>query len=169
VVHSLSCPLRMGRVQRLLVGSLYLVKIVLPLKLTQHFSSSKMTSHPALHRTHMPSKDAIFMSGTICPISLCGRPGMSTSHMCVDTIFLPSGRLMCMGFVAMRMLSGGGTSHYENRCGASVSHRICWRNSHRVCVVFDCTGTVRGDNRGIVVIFGTVCQSKAKLIWGGVR
>jgi hypothetical protein len=32
---------------------------------------------------------------------------MSTSHMCVNTIFLPSGRLMCMGFVAMQMLSPG--------------------------------------------------------------
>jgi hypothetical protein len=55
----------------------------------------------------MPSKDAIFMSGTICLISLWGMPGMSTSQMCVDTIYLPLGRLMCMGFVAMQMLSAG--------------------------------------------------------------
>jgi hypothetical protein len=55
----------------------------------------------------MPSKDAIFMSGTICPISLCGRSRMLISHICVDTIFLPSGRLMCMGFIAMQMLPAG--------------------------------------------------------------
>ncbi len=52
---------------------------------------------------------------------------------------------------------GGGTSHYENRCGASVGHRMCWRNLHCVSVVFDCTGTVGGNDHDIVVIFGTVC------------
>ncbi len=56
---------------------------------------------------HMLSKDAILISGTMCPINLCGRPGMSTSHMCVDIIFSPSGRLMCMGFVAMQILLAG--------------------------------------------------------------
>ncbi len=55
----------------------------------------------------MPSKDAIFISGTMGPINLCGRPGMSTSHMCVDTIFFPSGRLICVGFVAMQMFLAG--------------------------------------------------------------
>ncbi len=55
----------------------------------------------------MPSKDAIFISGTMCPINLCGRPGMSTSHMCVDTIFFPSGRLICIDFVAMQMFLAG--------------------------------------------------------------
>ena len=73
------------------------------------------------------------------------------------------------GFHCHTNVVGGGTSHYENRCGASVGQRICWHNSHRVCVVFDCTGTIGGNNRDIVVIFGTVCRSKAKLIWGGVR
>jgi hypothetical protein len=55
----------------------------------------------------MLSKDAIFISGTMFPINLCGRPGMSTSLMCVDTIFVPSGRLICMGFVAMGMFLAG--------------------------------------------------------------
>jgi hypothetical protein len=89
------------------VRSLYPVRIVLPLKLTRHFSSSKITSHPALQRMRMPSKDAIFISGTMCPMNLCGRPGMSTSHMCVDTIFVASGRLICMGFVATQMFLAG--------------------------------------------------------------
>jgi hypothetical protein len=89
-------------------GSLYSVRIVLPLKLTGHFSSSKITLHPALQRMCMPSKDAIFISRTMCPINLCGRPGMSTSHMCVDTIFFPLGRLICIGFVATQMFLAGG-------------------------------------------------------------
>ncbi len=55
----------------------------------------------------MPSKDAIFISGTKYPINLCGRPGMSTSHMCVDTIFFSSGRLICIGFVATRIFLAG--------------------------------------------------------------
>jgi hypothetical protein len=55
----------------------------------------------------MPSKDAIFISKTMCPINLCGRPRMSTSHMCVHIIFFPSGRLMCSGFVATQMLLAG--------------------------------------------------------------
>ncbi len=55
----------------------------------------------------MLSKDAIFISGAMCPINLCGKPGMSTSRMCVDIFFFPSGRLMCMGFVAMQMLLAG--------------------------------------------------------------
>jgi hypothetical protein len=86
VVHSPISLWRMGSLQRLLARSLYPVRIMFPLKLTQHFSPSKITLHPALQRMCMPSKDAIFISGTICPINLCGRLGMSTSHMCVDTI-----------------------------------------------------------------------------------
>ncbi len=107
VVHSPSSPWKMGSVHRLLVGSLYPVRIVLPLKLTRHFSSSKITSHPALQRMRMPSKDAIFISRTMCPINLCGRPRMSTSHMCVDNIFFPSRRLICIGFVATQFFLAG--------------------------------------------------------------
>jgi hypothetical protein len=32
---------------------------------------------------------------------------MSTSHMCVDTILFPLGRLICIGFVAMQMFLAG--------------------------------------------------------------
>jgi hypothetical protein len=55
----------------------------------------------------MPSKDVVFISGTMCPINLCGRPGMSTSHLCVDTLFFPLGRLICIGFVATRIFLAG--------------------------------------------------------------
>jgi hypothetical protein len=148
VVHSLSCPLRMGRVQRLLVGSLYPVKIVAPLKLTRHFSLSKITSHPALHRTPMPSKDAIFMSGTICPISLWGMPGMSTSQMCVDTIFLPSRRLMCMDFVAKQMLSAGAPAITKIDV-APVSATAC---AGAICITFVWCLTVLVQLHATIVI-----------------
>ncbi len=32
---------------------------------------------------------------------------MSTSHICVDTILFPSGRLICIGFVATQMFLAG--------------------------------------------------------------
>ncbi len=80
----------------------------------------------------MPSKDAIFISGTMCPINICGRPGMSTSQMCVDIIFLPSERLMCMGFVAMRMLLAGAPA-ITNIDMAQVSATAC---VGAICIVF---------------------------------
>ncbi len=38
--------------------------------------------------------------GTMCPVSVVGRPGMSISQMCVNLTCLPSGRLIVSGFVA---------------------------------------------------------------------
>ena len=106
VVHCSSVFI-MGSVQRSLEGSLDPVIIVLPLKITRHFSLSKMTSHPAMQRILIPSRDAIFISGTMCPTNGCGRPGMTMSHVCVDVIRLPSGRLMLIGWRAAQMLLAG--------------------------------------------------------------
>ncbi len=36
----------------------------------------------------------------MCPVNVVGSPGISTSHMCVDLICRPSGRLTVRGFVA---------------------------------------------------------------------
>jgi hypothetical protein len=36
----------------------------------------------------------------MCPVNVVGSPGISTSHMCVDLICRPSGRLIVRGFVA---------------------------------------------------------------------
>jgi hypothetical protein len=77
-----------GRVHRLLDGSLLPVRIILSLKLTWHLSSLKTTVQPALHNTHIPRSDAIFMLGTMCPTSVNGKPGISMLHMCIDvTLF----------------------------------------------------------------------------------
>ena len=106
VVH---CPPseKIRRVHRSRLGSLLPLRIVFPLKLTQQLLLSKMTSQPALHRMCMPSNDAIFILGTMCPINGWGRPGIKISHMCVDVILFPLGRLMVIGFVATHMLCAG--------------------------------------------------------------
>ena len=66
-----------------------------------------MTVHPALHRTRTPMSDAIDKLGTMCPMSVFGRPGMLMSQQCVDLIFDPSGRLIESGFVATRLFLTG--------------------------------------------------------------
>ncbi len=102
-VHIL--PVGSGSVQKSVDGSLCPVKITLLWKITSHFSLSNTTFHPALHRGRIPMSDATFNDGTICPVSIVGRPGILMSQPCVDTTFLPSGKLMVSGSVAMRLLS----------------------------------------------------------------
>ena len=41
--------------------------------------------------------------GTMCPVNVVGSPGISTSHMCVDLICRPSGRLILSGFIACHL------------------------------------------------------------------
>ncbi len=48
----------------------------------------------------MLKSEAIAKFGTMCSISIVGRPGMWISQMCVDFTCLPSGRLIVSGFVA---------------------------------------------------------------------
>ena len=62
--------------------------------------SVNTTLHPALQRTLIPRSDAIVISGTMWPVYLMGKPGIVTTQMCVDCTFVPSGRLIDMGFVA---------------------------------------------------------------------
>ncbi len=91
-----------GRVHKSVVGSLYPSKIMLSLWRTSHFSSSKVTLHPTLHRILMPIRDAIVIPGTICPISIIGRLGMMMSQMWVETTLLPLGKVMVIGWSARR-------------------------------------------------------------------
>jgi hypothetical protein len=103
----------------------------------------------------MPSKDAIFISGTMCPINLCGKPGMSTSHMCVDIIFFPSGRLMCMGFVAMQMLLAG-VPAITNIDMAPVLATTC---VGAICIAFAwCSTAVVQFDVTIVILLLSVAQ-----------
>ncbi len=88
-----------GRVHRSVLGSLYPLKITLPLYTTSHFSLSKTTLHPTLHRGQIQMSEAVLRSGMMCPVSVTGNPGIFMSHTCVDLTFLPSGRLTVSGFV----------------------------------------------------------------------
>ncbi len=130
VVH---CPLdeNIGRVYRLLLGSLRPLRIVSPLKLTRQLLSSKMTLQPALHMMRMPSNDAIFILGTMCPINGWGKPGIKISHMCVDVILFPSSRLMVIGFVATQMLCIGAPAITKTDV-APVSASTCVGSMHIV-------------------------------------
>ena len=69
-----------GKVHNSVVGSLNPRKITLPSNSTSHLLSSNITRHPALHSGRMPIREAIFKSGTICPVSMVGRPGIAISH-----------------------------------------------------------------------------------------
>ncbi len=94
-----------GRVHRSVLGSLYPLKITLPLYTTSHFSLSKVTLQPTLHRGQMQISKAIFRSGMMCPVRVIGNPGIFMSHTCVNLTFLPSGRLTVKDFVANRLFS----------------------------------------------------------------
>ena len=63
--------------------------------------------HPVSHSMRTPINDAINRLGTMCPVSILGRPGMVMSQQWVDLIFVPSGRLMVSGFVPIRLFSTG--------------------------------------------------------------
>ena len=77
----------------------------------------------------MPSNDTIFILGTMCPINRLGRPGIKISHMCVDVIRFPLGRLMVIGFVARRMLCAGAPAITKTYV-APVSAIVCVRLMH---------------------------------------
>ncbi len=68
--------------------------------MTLHFSSPKVTLHPALHRMLMPIRDAIVVPGMMCPINIVGRLAMMMSQMWVETTFLPLGEVMAIGWSA---------------------------------------------------------------------
>ncbi len=42
--------------------------------------------------------------GTICPVNTVGRPGIWMSHICVDWICFPPGKLIVRGFTTRHLL-----------------------------------------------------------------
>ena len=93
-----------GSVHRSVAGSLNPRKINLLLYTTSQCLSQNVTLHPASHSTLMPISEAISSCGTMWPVSMVGRPGICMSHICVDLIFDPSGRLIVSGLNATRLL-----------------------------------------------------------------
>ena len=96
-----------GRVHRSVAGSFMPVKIMLPLYLTTHFLLSNLTVHPASVSTRIPNREAIDSSGTMCPTSVVGRPGIIMSHMCVDMTRRPSANATFNGHVVLCLLWTG--------------------------------------------------------------
>ncbi len=60
---------------------------------------------PALNKGQIPTRDTIAKPGAMWPIVWVGNLGMMKSHTCVKRTVLPSGRLMVMGLLAMRLFS----------------------------------------------------------------
>ena len=96
-----------GRVHRSVIGSFMPVKIILPLYLTTHFSMSNLTVHPASVTTRILNREAMDNSGTMCPMSVVGRPGIIMSHMCVDMTCRPSANATFNGHIVFRLLWTG--------------------------------------------------------------
>jgi hypothetical protein len=97
-------PRGIGFLHRLVAWSFVPAKITVLLYHTLHFLLSNMTLHPALHKGQIPIREAIFNDDTMCPINICGRPGIWMSQMWVDSIVVPSGKFILSGFVAIRLL-----------------------------------------------------------------
>ncbi len=75
--------------------------------MTWNFLSSKITVQPALHKTCIPRSDAIFISGTMCPTSINGKPGIVMLCMCINVTFVASGNEMVIGFSASLLFLHG--------------------------------------------------------------
>ncbi len=98
-------PSGIGNVHRSVAWSFVPAKITVPLYHTSHFSLSKTTLHPALHKGQIPIREAIFNDGMMCPVNICGSPGIWMSQTWVDHIVVPSGKFILSGLVAIHLLS----------------------------------------------------------------
>ncbi len=80
---------------------------------------------------------------------------MSTSHMCVDTIFFPLGRLICIGFVAMQMFLAGAPA-ITNTDVAPVLATAC---IDAICIAFAwCSPEVVQFDATIVISLSLLAQ-----------
>jgi len=74
------------------------------------------------------------------PVKVTGKPGIVTSQMCVDCTFVPSGRILDMGFVARRLFCTL-VSFITNTDVAPVS-AIAWAGSIDIalalCLISGC-------------------------------
>ena len=93
-----------GKVHRSVIRSFMPVNIIIPLYLTTHFSMSNLTVHPASVSTRIPKREAIDNSGTMCPTSIVGRPGINISHICVNITLSPSANATLSGHVVFCLL-----------------------------------------------------------------
>ena len=96
----------------------------------------------------IPKRDAVVISGIMCPVRIVGKPGMRTSHMCDETIFRPSGSVTDIGDEVRRLLRHGAPLVKKIKvapvsamawAGLTIIPRARWFTSEDVGVVFDVT------------------------------
>jgi hypothetical protein len=122
LVVTWSCVI--GNIHRSVDMFLGPTKIIFPLYCTSTWSLWNMTTHPALQSGRMPNKDAIAKSGITWPVSGCGSPGTTSSHVCVERTCLPLGRLTVRGSIATQRF-GIGTPSWTKMDVATVSAMPC--------------------------------------------
>ncbi len=98
-------PRGIGNVHRLVAWSFVPDKITVPLYHISHFLLSNTTLHPALHNGRIPIREATFNDGTMCPVNVCGGPGIWMLQTWVNRIVVQSGKFILSGLVAIRLLS----------------------------------------------------------------
>ena len=163
-----------GRVQRSILGSLPLLKIIFPLYCTVYLCLSKVTSHPTSVDTCIPNSEAIDKSGIMCPIRTKGRPSMCMLHMCVDTTCYPLANITLSGCVVWHLLITSAPSMTkicvapESATTAAVlSQNIAPANclfcirADKACTLYDSTAQV--DTLDVV----TVMSSSSGKNWVG--
>jgi hypothetical protein len=57
--------------------------------------------------TGIPKREAMDNSGTMCPMRVVGRPGITMSHICVDSTRWPSAYVTLRGHVVFCLLRTG--------------------------------------------------------------
>jgi hypothetical protein len=83
----------------------------------------------------MPRSDAIIILGTMCPMSVNGKPGMLTSHMWVDVTFVPLGRKFVIGLMAMFVFAVCAFHDEQGGC-AGVRNGVRWVIHHDIGLVY---------------------------------
>ncbi len=63
--------------------------------------------HPASVSTRIPKREAMDNSGTMCPTRVVGRPGITMSHICMDSTRLPSANTTLRGHLVFPLLRTG--------------------------------------------------------------
>ena len=100
-----------GSCHSLVCGSRGPCNTVLPWLVTLHIFLVKVTSHPLSQNCRVANNDVCVNFGTMWPaVVSCGNQGMSRLQVCEDSILLPSGNVILMGWMAMRLFVTGASA-----------------------------------------------------------
>ncbi len=100
-----------GRCHNLVWRSWGPCNTVLPPRVTLHTFLVNVTSHPWSQNCLVASSDVCVNFGTMWPAVIsCGSHGMLRLQVCDDCILLPSGNVILMGWMAMRLFVTGASA-----------------------------------------------------------